>query len=200
LSAVTLTDMQLTADDLVIIDDDGLYHTKASVLQQIKRDGPRPPARNISDLHLQVNGDIGIISYHVDKEDRIGNQSIKSETRDLDIYERRSGKWILISRAIVPLPYPNRAPAIVDSSVYGSYVGVYDFGDNFLVTVKTEGDKLLIFNSEDKTPQRLLPFSNISFYLDKSSGVLTFVRDTKGKVLALEIWDSNSTIRGQKIN
>jgi ketosteroid isomerase-like protein len=89
---------KLTADNLVIVDDDGLYRTKTSVLEQTKRDGPRPPVRNISDLHLQVNGDIGIVAYHVDKEDRIGNQSIKSETRHLDIYKRRSGKWILISR------------------------------------------------------------------------------------------------------
>jgi len=53
---------------------------------------------------------------------------------------------------------------------------------------------------EAKTPQNLLPFSESNFYLDKSSGVFTFVRDQKEKVVAIEIWDGNSTIRAEKVS
>lgn len=189
---------KLTAADLVVLDDDGNVRTKESVLKQIRNDGARPPDQ-ISDVHTQINGDIGIISYHTDRADKLGNQTITSETRSLETYKRTSGQWILISRAIVPLTYPNRKPATVDPAVYDAYNGTYDFGDNFLVTVKRDGANLLISNSEDKTPQRLLPFSDQSFYQDKSSGVLTFIRDKKSKVVSLEIWDANSTVQGHKL-
>jgi hypothetical protein len=121
--------------------------------------------------------------------------------RPLETYKRQSNRWILISRAIVPLPYPNRIPAVVDPSVYDSYSGVYDFGDNFLFTVKRDGDNLIYIVSEDKdkTPQRLLPFSDVSFYQDKSTGVITFIRDAKGKVVRLEVWDGDSTVQGRRI-
>jgi ketosteroid isomerase-like protein len=147
---------KLTADDLVLVDDDGLYRTKSSVLEQIRKQGPESSPGRISDLHLQINGDIGIVAYHVEVEDKIGNQSIKSETIDLETYKRQSGKWILISRAIVPMRFPNRMPADIDTAVYSHYVGVYDFGDSFLVTVKTDGAKLVV-----STPNRLLKKSGI---------------------------------------
>ena len=191
---------KLTADDLVIVDDDGAFRTKPSILKQIRKNGPESSRTKVSDLHVQINGDIGIMAYHVDKEEKIGNQSIKSETRELETYKRQSGKWILISRALVPMPYPNRTPAKTDPTVYSEYVGVYDFGDNFPFTVKKDGEKLFIFDPIDKTPQGLLPFSDSNFYQDKSFGVFTFVRDKKGRVVALEIWDSNSTVTGRKIS
>jgi ketosteroid isomerase-like protein len=191
---------KLTADDLMIVDDDGAFRTKPSILEQIRKDGPELPPGEVSDLHVQINGDIGIMVYHVDKEERLGNQSIKSETRELETYKRQSGKWILISRALVPMPYPNRTPAKIDLAVYSKYVGVYDFGDNFQLTVKKDGEKLAIFDSVDKTPQGLLPFSDSNFYQDKSVGVFTFVRDKKDKVVKLEIWSHNSTVTGRKIS
>lgn len=191
---------KLVADDLVLIDDDGSVRTKASVLQQIRHEGSRPSAR-ISDLRVQVNGEIGIVTYHVDRADTFGSQIIKYESRQLETYKRHSNRWVLVSRAIVPLPYPNRIPAVVDPSVYDSYSGVYDFGNNFLITVKRDGDNLtsIVSEDKDKIPQRLLPFSDVSFYQDKSTGVLTFIRDSKGKVVRLEVWDGNSTVQGRRI-
>jgi ketosteroid isomerase-like protein len=191
---------KLSADYLVLVDDDGAHRTKTSVLEQIRRNGPSPTLVKIDELKVQTNGDIGIITYHVSKEEKFGSQSLKSEDRELEVYKRQEGKWMLISRAIVPLPYPNRIPATVDATVYNHYVGVYDFGDRFLVTVVRDGDKLSVYNTEDKTPQGLLPFSEVSFYQDKSTGVSTFVRDKKGNVVALEIWDGNSTVTGRKIS
>ena len=191
---------RLVADDLVLVDDDGNYRTKASVLKQIRDEGPQAFTQKISDLRVQVSGEIGFITYHVDKEDKFGSQSFKTESSELETYKRESSQWILISRAIVPLSYPHRTPAVIDPSVYDFYSGVYDFGDKFLVTIKRDGDNLSIFNSEDKTPQRLLPFSDMSFYQDKSTGVLTFFRDKKGKVVRLEVWDGDSTAKGTKID
>ena len=188
------------ADDLVLIDDDGSVRTKASVLQQIRAEGSRPSAP-ISDLRVQVNDEIGIATYHVDRTEPFGSQLIKSESRQLETYKRQSDRWVLVSRAIVPIPYPNRIPAIVDPSIYDSYSGVYDFGNNFLITVKRDADNLTFIVSEDKDkiPQRLLPFSDVSFYEDKTTGVLTFIRNAKGKVVRLEVWDGNSTVQGRRI-
>jgi ketosteroid isomerase-like protein len=129
---------KLTADDLVIVGDDGAFRTKPSILEQIRKNGPELSRTKVSDLHVQVNHDVGIMAYHVDKEEKLGNQSIKSETRELETYKRQSGKWILISRALVPMPYPNRTPAKIDLTAYSNYVGVYDFGDNFQFTVKSQ--------------------------------------------------------------
>ena len=191
---------KLTADDLVIVDDDGAFRTKPSILEQIRKNGPESSRTKVSDLHVQINSDIAIMAYHIDREEKIGNQTIKSETRELETYKRQSGKWILISRALVPIPYPIRTPAKIDPTVYSNYVGVYDFGDNFQFTVKKDGDKLSIFDTVDKTPYGLLPFSDSNFYQDKSLGVFTFVRDKRGRVVALEIWNSNSTVTGRKIS
>jgi hypothetical protein len=131
----------------------------------------------------------------------LGVKVLNLSSRQLETYKRISNRWILISRAIVPLPYPNRTPAVVDPSVYHFYSGVYDFGNNFLVTIKRDGDNLtsIVSEDEDKTPQRLLPFSETSFYQDKSTGVLTFIRNAKGKVVRLEVWDGNSTVQGRRI-
>jgi ketosteroid isomerase-like protein len=191
---------RLTAKDLVIVDDDGAYRTKSSILDQIRKGESGPTPKTINDLHVKIAGDIDILAYHVEKEEKFGNQTIKSETRDLETYERQAGRWVLVSRAIVPIPNPHRTPAKIDSSVYSHYAGVYDFGDKFLVTVEKDADKLLSFNTEDKTPVVLLPFSEVSFYQDRSTGVLTFIRDKQGKVVALEIWDGNSTVTGRKIS
>ncbi len=191
---------KMAADDLVLVDDDGAHRTKASVLEQIRKSGPSPTLSKVDELRVQTNGEIGIITYHVYKEEKFGSQSLKSENRQLEIYKRQGSKWMLISRAIVPLPYPNRTPAKIDTSVYAQYVGVYDFGDKFLVTVTSDGNRFSAFNTEDKTSQDLLPFSEASFYQNKATGVSTFVRDKKGAVVALEVWDGNSTVTGRKIN
>jgi ketosteroid isomerase-like protein len=43
----------LTADDLVVIDDDGRYCNKASILEQIKREGSLTFVHKISDLRAK---------------------------------------------------------------------------------------------------------------------------------------------------
>ncbi|HEV2697137.1 MAG TPA: hypothetical protein VGU90_04025, partial [Terriglobales bacterium] len=58
----------------------------------------------------------------------------------------------------------------------------------------------VVSEDKDKVAQRLLPFSDASFYQDKSSGVLTFFRDKKGKVFKLEVWDGNSTLVGRRVD
>jgi len=130
---------KLTADNLVILDDQGASRTKASILEQIERQGPERSSGKVNDVRVSINGDIGILAYHTDRAEKLGNQSFKFETRELETFQRQSGKWILVSRATIVLPNPNRTPAKIDTAVYSNYVGVYDFGDKVQFTVKKEG-------------------------------------------------------------
>jgi hypothetical protein len=77
-----------------------------------------------------------------------------------------------------------RIVAKVDPKIYDSYVGQYELGPNFIITVTREGDSLMT-QATGQPKIELFPESEAKFFLKIVDAQITFVKDEKGQVTDL---------------
>jgi len=90
-----------------------------------------------------------------------------------------------------------RPVAVVDAKVYDAYVGRYELAPDFVLTVSTEGNKLV--GEADGRTFELLPETEFKFFVrDFDAQIMfTFVKDEKGQVNHL-IYNRNQQARKLK--
>src|SRR5262245_46433128 len=71
-------------------------------------------------------------------------------------------------------------PIKVDPSIYDSYAGHYDFRNNYIVTIRREGDRLTSTVPE-MLPQELFPETPTTFFVKGQPGRIVFYRGTNGQ-------------------
>jgi hypothetical protein len=69
----------------------------------------------------------------------------------------------------------------LDPKTYDEYVGQYELGPNFVLTVSREGDNL-ITQATGQPRLELLPESEIAFFIKGFSALFIFMRDRNGEV------------------
>jgi CubicO group peptidase (beta-lactamase class C family) len=69
----------------------------------------------------------------------------------------------------------------IDKALYALYTGKYDFGNNMIITVSTENDKLFA-QATNQPKLEILPVSETEFTLREINARLTFVKEPDGKV------------------
>jgi gamma-glutamyltranspeptidase/glutathione hydrolase len=72
-------------------------------------------------------------------------------------------------------------PIKVDPKNYDDYAGYYDFGNNYFIEIRREGDRLMSF-APGRLPVELLPETESCFFVRGEAGRLTFHRDETGRV------------------
>ena len=74
----------------------------------------------------------------------------------------------------------------IDPAVYDDYVGEYELAPGVIVTITTEGDKL-ISEGPNQPKAEMLPESSATFFLREVDATFTFVRDATGRVVQVNI-------------
>ena len=70
-------------------------------------------------------------------------------------------------------------PIHVDPSIYDRYAGYYDFQNNYIVTIRRDGDRLMS-SVPEMLPQQLFPETPTTFFVKGQPGRLIFHRGTNG--------------------
>lgn len=94
---------------------------------------------------------------------------------------------------------PSESIAVkIDSQIYDAYVGEYDFGQNRMITVTKEGDKL--FAQRAGAPKsEMFSESENKFFLKGADVKFVFVKDDAGKVRNLILFANGQEMKGNKV-
>jgi len=188
-------------DGFMMVSADGTVFTKASLLKLV-RENQQAGAKehNSEPVEIRVYGypDTASMSYKTTNTAPFAGQKIAGDERVVENFVLRSKKWVLVSRAEVPVPNVSRQPVQVDATAFDAYVGQYETGPNSIVKVWREGNRLY---EQWPGEQRMrdLPLSENVFYQQGQPGLLNFVRDGSGAVTGFQLWIADSTIVGRKI-
>src|SRR5688572_29060436 len=72
-------------------------------------------------------------------------------------------------------------PIQVDPRIYDDYAGYYDFRNNYILTIRRDGDRLMS-SVPEQLPRQLFPETPTTFFVKGEPGRITFQRDTNGHV------------------
>ena len=86
----------------------------------------------------------------------------------------------------------------VDPSVFDAYVGEYEIQPGFVLVVTKEGEKLM-GQATGQGKLELEPVSETSFVVPDVKANITFIKDTSGKVTALNLKQGGADLNAKKI-
>jgi tetratricopeptide (TPR) repeat protein len=86
----------------------------------------------------------------------------------------------------------------VDPKIYDSYVGDYELGPNFIITITSEQEHLMA-QATGQPKFELFPSSQTEFFLKVVEAQVTFVRDEHGKVTELILNQNGRKMPAKKI-
>jgi putative CocE/NonD family hydrolase len=87
---------------------------------------------------------------------------------------------------------------IVDQKIYAAYVGQYELGPGFIITVTKEDGKLM-GEVPGQPKLELFPESETKFFLKVANIQITFIRDDKGNVSGLVLRQNAKDLKAKKI-
>src|SRR5580698_9491444 len=142
--------------------------------------------RVVSDFHFQFVCNIALVDYLYEYKENFGEVSLNETFRQVDTFEKRQGKWVLVLATTVKI-IPDPPVAKADNARFGDFAGEYAWpGSQNVDTVTRKGDKLYIQTTNEDSPTELLP-ENADTFFTRGGGVgplarVTFVRDINGRV------------------
>lgn len=86
----------------------------------------------------------------------------------------------------------------VDPKIYDSYIGEYDFGQNRIMTITKDGDKLFAQRS-GAPPAEMFPESETRFFLRVADVKFAFIKDGAGKVTGMILVANGQDMKGSKV-
>ena len=173
---------RIVADDFTGTDESAKVRHKAQERELIQA----PPSSikaslTNEDIQVRIYRDAALVNGRIVYKAQPGGQAeINFQSRFTDTLLKRQGRWQVVARHYSRLP-PERTAVKLDPKVYDAYVGQYEIGPNFALTVTKEGDKL-ITQATGQPKFELLPESEIGFFIKDISALFIFMRDEKGVV------------------
>ncbi len=95
-----------------------------------------------------------------------------------------------------PLPKENEA-VVIDPKLYKQFVGKYDLGGNFYISITTDG-KGLFGQPTGQSVFELFPLSETNYFLKVVDATISFEKDASGKVVSM-ILNQGGKYTGKKI-
>jgi len=177
---------QFVSPEFRFIDQSGHATTREQQEKECEpgKNSPRNE-RVLSDFHSQIQSDLAFVDYRYDESERWGTTEIKKTFRQLDTFQRRQGKWLVVYAIRVQI-FDDPVPAKLDPSTYDTYVGRYALNESVIDTVTRQGDTLFIRAPDEPSPTELLPERADTFFVRGDPTRFTFVRDGNGKVILLD--------------
>jgi len=185
------------ADDCIFSNDDGAVRTKAQLMAHV---GKLPPeydhSLNPRDYMVHVYGDTAVLNLRYTTHEQFTDSDIVSEIRMTETYIKRDSRWLLVARQWGKIPTNFRKPVAVDTSTYKDYVGQYEWRPSDNVETISVKDGRLWTQSENETPEELLPLGADSFFLRNELGINKFTREAQGRVTGYTYQDAD----GQEVH
>jgi len=124
---------------------------------------------------------------HGDKELAIANYK-----KSLELNPQNTGA----TRALASLTN-DRTEVKVDPQVYDSYAGDYELAPNFILTITSEGGKLMA-QASGQPKNELFPTSETEFFLKVVNAQITFVKNEQGQVTQLILHQNGRNMPAKK--
>jgi hypothetical protein len=175
---------EILADDAVYLDEDGRILTKREIVDELR---PLPKGYSgfikITQPRLVLRTNLAVLAYVAAEEETIFGQILKTDFPATDVYEKRDGRWRLLSSHVTVIhkqpPAIHLAPSQLDA-----YVGTYELAPGVEYVVKRDGERLLGQRTGRKE-QELSAEADGIFTLKGYRGRKMFLRDSAGRVIEL---------------
>jgi ketosteroid isomerase-like protein len=139
----------------------------------------------LENVVVRTHGDTAIVIYTARQFTKVGGQTTSANRWQIETHVRKEGRWLLAAVADSAVP-PEPTAIKVDSNVFNSYAGQYEWAPTLISTITKDGDKLI----EQLTGQEkseLKPESETSFFYKDAaasgdSSRIIFVKDSSGRV------------------
>lgn len=175
---------EILADDAVYSDEDGRILTKKEIIDELQ---PLPKGYSgfikITQPRLVRRPNLAVLAYVAAEEETIFGQILKTNFPATDVYEKRDGRWRLLSSHVTVVP--RQPPAIrLAPAQLDAYVGTYELAPGVEYVVKRDGERLLGQRTGRKE-QELSAEADGIFTLKGYRGRKMFIRDFAGRVIEL---------------
>lgn len=175
---------------------DGTVTNKQDLLARMNHE-VMDDSLEMSDTMFSQIGDVAIFSYvfrrtHHDDASAIIRQHIR---RTL-VYKRTGSGWQLIASAVTIIPFADLEPRPIDPKILDSYLGVWIATPAAsTLTLTREGGKLMAQESNDTEKTELLAVSDSTFVIRGDPDLITFEKDSNGKVVRMLFRDVGGSVR-----
>jgi hypothetical protein len=170
--------------------------TREQILDECQQAGRVIPGHKIerlaSDFRFRFVGNTALVDYIFEYKENFGEVSLNETFRQLDTFEKRQGKWVVLLSATVEV-IPDPPVAKIDSARFDDFAGEYAWpGSQNLDTVTSKAGKLYIQTTNEDSATELLP-ENADTFFTRGGGVgplarVTFVRDKNGRVVEERVY------------
>lgn len=154
-----------------------------------------------SSAQVRDFGDTALLSFLLEEEFQIGEQKEAFKHRVTQVYRRNDGKWQLAAQHMTEIKPPPADPPIVrmDAKALNDYVGQYSPAPGLILTIESDGEKLVAHYSgaDEKIP--MYPMGSDTFFNKGEDHRLIFVRDSSGKVVEVINRAGGRDIKAKKI-
>jgi hypothetical protein len=175
---------EILAEDAVYSDEDGRILTKKEIVDELR---PLPKGYSgfikITRPRLVLRPNLAVLAYVAAEEETIFGQILKTDFPATDVYEKRDGRWHLLSSHVTVIH--KQPPAIrLATGQLDAYVGTYELAPGVDYVVKRDGERLLGQRTGRKEEELSAEAEGI-FTLKGYRGRKMFLRDSKGRVIEL---------------
>jgi hypothetical protein len=170
--------------------------TREQILKECQQAGRVIPGHKVerlaSDFRFRFVGNIALVDYIFEYKENFGEVNLNEAFRQLDTFEKRQGKWVVLLSATVKV-IPDPPVAQVDSASFDNFAGEYAWpGSQNVDTVTRKEGKLYIQTTHEDSPTELLP-ENADTFFTRGGGVgplarVSFVRDKNGRVVEEHVY------------
>jgi hypothetical protein len=147
--------------------------------------------RLVSDFRFRFAGNIALVDYLYEYKENFGEVTLNETFRQVDTFEKRQGKWVVLLSATVKV-IPDPPVAKIDTSSFDDFAGEYAWpGSHNVDTVTRKACKLYIQTTHEDSATELLP-ENADTFFTRGGGVgplarVTFVR-SNGRVVEERVY------------
>ncbi len=175
---------EILAEDAVYSDEDGRILTKKEIVDELR---PLPKGYSgfikVTQARLVLRPNVAVLAYVSAEEETIFGQTLKTDFPTTDVYEKRDGRWRLVSSHVTVIrkqpPVIRLAPGQLDA-----YIGTYELAPGIDYVVKRDGERLLGQRTGRKEEELSAEADGI-FTLKGYRGRKMFLRDSAGRVIEL---------------
>jgi hypothetical protein len=147
--------------------------------------------RLVSDFRFRFVGNVALVDYLYEYKENFGEVTLNETFRQVDTFEKRQGKWVVLLSATVKV-IPDPPVAKIDSAGLDDFAGEYAWpGSQNVDAVTRKADKLYIQTTDEDSATELLPEKTDTFFT-RGGGVgplarVTFVRKN-GRVVEERVY------------
>jgi Domain of unknown function (DUF4440)/Domain of unknown function (DUF3471) len=172
---------RLTAEDALLVNDDGTLKGKAAVAASF------PPAGQdvVTDLQNIVVRECGtavLVNYLAREVETFPGGTLESTVRRTELWVLREGRWQALSTQGTIVPTMRWNVVTLDPKLLDEYTGQYEWYPGKVDTVTREGSHLYSRLTGDSDKDELFAINDTTFFARDDSGFTIFVRGSEGRI------------------